>query len=184
MTYFRSKPQKYLQNLTRDNTQILLNAIWELPTERVEETIVAKLPKPTTRLPRSKCIPKPRAPTKWEKFAKEKGIQKKKKANLSWDEQLQKWVPNYGYKRAAAEKEKEWVIEVPQNVDPNTDMFSTKTTAKTERVAKNELQRLRNIAKHKGVKVPRMGITSSDKLSSNQVNIASLVRLRFVKQQS
>lgn len=84
-----NRQQKYLLNLSRDNTQILFNAIWELPTERVEETIVAKLPKPKFRLPREKCLPKARQLTKWEQFAKEKGIQKKSKSKLSWDDQLQ-----------------------------------------------------------------------------------------------
>lgn len=87
----------------------------------------------------------------------------------------QKWVPNYGYQRAAAQKEKDWVIEVPQNLDPKTDMFATKIEAKSERVAKNELQRLRNIAKSKGVKVPRMGIPTADKLNSNQLLMANTV---------
>lgn len=67
----------------------MLNKIWELPTERVEEAIVAKLPTPIFRLPRSKPVPKPKLLTKWQQFAKDKGIQKKKKAKLSWDEHLQ-----------------------------------------------------------------------------------------------
>ena len=32
-------------------------------------------------------IPKPKPPTKWEKFAKAKGIQKQKKDKLIWDDQ-------------------------------------------------------------------------------------------------
>ncbi|KAJ8968027.1 hypothetical protein NQ314_002518 [Rhamnusium bicolor] len=137
----------YILNLTRDNTQLLLNKIWELPTERVEEAIVAKLPPQKTVLPRMKPVPKPRPLTKWQQFAKEKGIQKKKKNKLSWDEQLQKWVPLYGFKRAKAEKEKDWLLEVPGNVDPMEDQFAKKIEAKSEKIAKNELQRLRNIAK-------------------------------------
>merc|ERR1711913_146056 len=43
--------EDYLKGLARDNTQILINAIWSLPTERVEEVIVAKFPPPTTKLP-------------------------------------------------------------------------------------------------------------------------------------
>lgn len=86
----------YLQSLTRDNTQLLLNKVWELPTERIEEAIVVKLPTPTTIIPRSKPVPKQRPLTKWQEFAKAKGITKKKKDKLHWDEELQKWVPLYG----------------------------------------------------------------------------------------
>lgn len=75
-------------NLTRDNTQLLINEIWQLPTERVDECIVAKLPAPTTVLPRLRKVPGPKPMTKWEKFAQEKGITKKKKDKKVYDETL------------------------------------------------------------------------------------------------
>lgn len=79
---------QYILDLTRDNVQLLVNEIWELPTERVEESVVAKLPKPTTILPRSKKCPVPKPLTKWEKFAKEKGIKKVKKDKKLFDAEL------------------------------------------------------------------------------------------------
>lgn len=90
MLAFRSKPDSYLKSLTRDNVQLLINKIWELPIERVDEAIMAKLPKPEYVLPRSRVIPKPKPLTKWQQFAKEKGIQTKKKgkSKLKWDEEL------------------------------------------------------------------------------------------------
>lgn len=132
---------------------------------------MAKLPKQKFRLPRSKTVPRPRALTKWEQFAKDKGIVKKKKAKLSWDEQLKKWIPLYGFKRTQAEEDKQWLLEVPQNVDPMEDQFAKKAEAKSEKVAKNELQRLRNIAKAKNVKVPRFGVTNPDVSSSKDVSM-------------
>lgn len=173
--HFSQSTEDYLLSLTRDNVQLLVNQLWELPTERVEEAIVVKLPKPTYILPRSKRVPKPKPLTKWQKFALEKGIKKKKKSKLSWDDQLQKWVPLYGFQRAAAEKEKNWVLEVPQNANPLEDQFAKKTEAKIERVAKNELQRLRNIAKARNVKVPRVGITNPDVVSSKDLSAAVTV---------
>ncbi|KAG6454743.1 hypothetical protein O3G_MSEX008847 [Manduca sexta] len=171
-----SNTDEYLQSLARDNTQLLLNKVWELPTERIEEAIVVRLPPPTTVLPRAKPVPKPRPLTKWEEFAKAKGINKKKKDKLQWDEQLQKWVPLFGFKKAAAEKEKNWLIEVPQNVDPMTDMYEKKASEKSEKVAKNELQRLKNIARARKVKIPRVGLpVTSDKASANQLATAATV---------
>lgn len=69
---------------------MLINKIWELPVERVEDAIVAKLPKPEYILPRSRAIPKPKSLTKWQQFAKQKGIRTKKKgrSKLKWDEDL------------------------------------------------------------------------------------------------
>lgn len=90
---FRSKAKnEYLKNLARDNTQILLNALWDLPTERVENCIVAKLPKCTYITPREKPIPKPKPLTKWQEYAKEKGIKNKKKSNVTWDEVLKVFI--------------------------------------------------------------------------------------------
>lgn len=148
----------------------MLNRVWELPTERIEEAIVVKLPKPTYPLPRSKRVPKPRSLTKWQQFAKEKGIQKKKKSKLTWDDQLQKWIPRFGYRKAAAEKDKDWVLEVPQNADPFEDQFAKKAEAKGERIAKNELQRLRNIAKARKVKIPRVGMLTTDTATAKDVS--------------
>ncbi|XP_012538695.1 ribosome biogenesis regulatory protein homolog [Monomorium pharaonis] len=156
----KSQSDLYLKNLTRDNVQLLVNKIWELPIERVDEAVVASLPKPTYLLPRSRVIPKPKPLTKWQQFAKEKGIQTKKKgrSKLKWDEELKKWIPTYGYKRAKTQEQKEWLIEAKDNDNPTDDPFTKAKTAKQERQSKNELQRLRNIARAKKVKLPKVGL--------------------------
>lgn len=161
--------EDFLRALARDNTQLLINEIWKQPTERVEEAIVAKLPEPTTRLPREKPPPKPRPPTKWEQFAKLKGIQKKKKTNLVWDETAKEWKRRWGYKRAKDDT-KEWLIEVPESADPNEDQFAKRVKAKKERVAKNELNRLKNIARTQKTKIPALGLTP--KTSQSKVELA------------
>lgn len=85
---------------------------------------------------------------------------------------LQKWVPRFGYKKVDAEAEKDWVLEVPGNVDPMEDQFERKSEAKAERVSKNELQRLRNLAKAKKVDIPGgSGLTSKEKPSKIEVCI-------------
>ncbi|XP_037810100.1 ribosome biogenesis regulatory protein homolog [Lucilia sericata] len=167
--------ENYLLNLTRDNTQLLINEIWQLPTERVDECIVAKLPTPTTVLPRLRKVPGPKAMTKWEKFAQEKGITKKKKDKKVYDETLDKWVPTYGYRRADAEKQKDWVLEVPQNVDPMEDMFQKKIDLRNEKVAKNEIQRMKNIVRAKKEEVPRSGYLGGEAATSGQLLTAVTV---------
>ncbi|XP_017461196.1 PREDICTED: ribosome biogenesis regulatory protein homolog [Rhagoletis zephyria] len=171
----RSNREQYLLDLTRDNTQLLINAIWEVPAERVDECIVAKLPAPATVLPRLRKVPGPKPLTKWEKFAKEKGIKKKKTDKKKYDEVLDKWVPTYGFKRADAEKEKEWVLEVPKNVDPNEDMFQKKIDLRNEKVAKNEIQRMKNIVRARKVEVPRGGYFGPEVASSGQLLTAVTV---------
>lgn len=160
--------EDFLRALARDNTQLLINEIWKLPTHRVDDTIVATLPEPTTPLPREKPPPKPKPPTKWEQFAKLKGIQKKKKTNLVWDETTKEWRRRWGYKRAKDDT-KAWMIEVPNTADPNEDQFAKRKNAKKERVAKNEYNRLKNIARAQKVQIPGLGLTPKAQQSKTEL---------------
>ncbi|CAJ0575426.1 unnamed protein product, partial [Mesorhabditis spiculigera] len=134
----------------RDSTQYLFNRIWELNKEHVDEAVVVTLPDKTYRIPREKPIPTPREPTKWEAYAKQKGIVKQKKDKKVYDEATGEWKPTWGY-RSGKDNTKDWLIEVPGHKDPNADYFEERIKAKKERVAKNETQRLKNIARHNAV---------------------------------
>lgn len=161
--------EDYLLNLARDNTQLLFNTIWELPIERVDDVVLVKLPPPTTVIPREKPVPKAKPLTKWEQYAKTKGIVKKKKGRMVWDETVKDWRPRWGYKRANDDT-KDWCIEVPAGADPNEDLFAKRKTEKKERIAKNELKRLRNIARSQKLKVSELNHTPTLKESRGEVN--------------
>ncbi|KAF8386714.1 rrbs-1 [Pristionchus pacificus] len=131
----------------RNNVQFLFNKVWELDKKRVEDSIVAVLPKPSFKLPREKPIPEKRAATRWEEYAKLKGIAPRKHRNKKvYDEESGEWKPRYGYR--SKDNTKEWCIEVPENRGEDADMFAEKREAKKERVAKNETQRLKNMARN------------------------------------
>lgn len=154
-----TKRDEWLKESATMATQLLIEQVFQLPVERVEEVYVAKLPAPVTLLPREKPLPKAKPATKWEQYAKLKGIQKKKKSRMAFDEASGEWKPRWGYKRKD-DTTKEWCIEIKSNEDPNQDFFSKRTIERNERVAKNELQRLRNVARSsKGGKVPGVGLT-------------------------
>jgi regulator of ribosome biosynthesis len=156
---FKKNKEIFLLNLCTQGTQLIVNNLFKLPTERVEDTIVAKLTKGNTILPREKPLPKAKPLTKWEQYAKLKGIKKKKKGRKVFDEASQEWKPIWGMGRAK-DNTKDWLIEIPKTEkDPNQDFFAKRTSEKTERVAKNELQRLRNIARASKKKVPGVGLT-------------------------
>lgn len=173
MNTFRTDKENYLHKLAREDTQLIVNAVWDLKTEQHDGLTYAVLPYISSIIPREKPVPVKKPPTKWELFAKEKGIKNKKKPKLVWDEYLKKWLPRYGYKKAQAEHNKDWIIEVPNSVDPMTDMFAKKSFDKNERVAKNELQRLGNIARANKVKVPEFGLATRDDPSTNQLEKAT-----------
>lgn len=84
-------------------------------------------------------------------------------------------MPSYGHKRAEAEKEKDWVLEVPKNVDPMTDMFQKKKDLRSEKVAKNEIQRMKNVANARKEELPRIGYLGPEVASSKQLLTAVTV---------
>ena len=70
-----------------------------LPVSLLLLLLQAELPPGTTLLPREKPVPEPRPETRWERFAKEKGIKKRKKSSrMVYDEQKGEWRPRWGYK--------------------------------------------------------------------------------------
>ncbi len=55
------------------------------------------LPKPLTKLPRAKPIPKPKAKTRWEKYRDEKGLPaREKRSRMVYNEVAEDWVPRWG----------------------------------------------------------------------------------------
>lgn len=145
---------------------------FKLPTERVEESVVAMLPEPKLPLPRSRKLPEPKVLSRWEQFAKSKGLKKTKKDKKVYDEVLGKWVPTYGYQHNKAEKEKDWCLEVPKNVDPMTDMFQEKRDLRLEKISKNEINRMKNIARAKKIKLPRTGFVGEASATSKELSTA------------
>ncbi|XP_042215886.1 ribosome biogenesis regulatory protein homolog [Homarus americanus] len=162
----------YLRGVARDSIQALLTKVWDLTTQQIDNALYVTLPKPTTRLPREKPAPKGRQITKWEQYARDKGIQRRKKDKKMWDDVLKRWVPRYGYRKIQAEKEKNWVKEVPDHGDPFEDQFAKVAEMKKENIAKNEFQRLRNIAKSQKVKVPNVGVTGNEYASTKDLGLA------------
>ena len=148
-----SSVDKFLIKHARDNAQLLFNQIFNLETEASDVGRLAVLPEGETPLPRYRPVPKPKPETKWQKFAKEKGIKNKKRERMLWDEQKKEWRPRYGYQRANDET-RDWAIEVGPNDNPYEDPFQARKVAKKERILKNKLKQLGNIERAAGKKVP------------------------------
>ncbi|KAI0244682.1 Rhodanese- sulfurtransferase [Massospora cicadina] len=68
---------------------------------------------------------------------------------MVFDEESGEYRPRYGYK-GINQADKDWLMEVPDNVDPETDMFSRARAEKKERIKKNESQRQRNLNEASG----------------------------------
>lgn len=128
-------------------TQLLVRRIFECAHERSEVGPLALLPAETSVLPREKRVPEPKPETKWEKYARDKGIQKRKKDRMVFDEGTQSFAPRYGYKRAKAGEEEHAVIEVKPGQDPHADPFEAASKDKRDRVKKNAKNQAANTSR-------------------------------------
>lgn len=71
----------------------LVKALNVQPMHEIRNMNVIELPEPIMLLPREKPLPEPKPTTKWEKFAREKGIKKRKHSRLIWDEVSKSYKP-------------------------------------------------------------------------------------------
>jgi regulator of ribosome biosynthesis len=127
-------------DVAREAIEALVRAIFSLPTESTEDGKVAVLPAPVYTMPRAKPIPKERAATKWEKYAKEKGIQKKKSRDrLVWNEARQEYLPRFGA-RSAKNLDQAAIL-------PHKDPFSVAKREKNSRVRDNTKKLVANVAR-------------------------------------
>ncbi|PUZ49599.1 hypothetical protein GQ55_7G338700 [Panicum hallii var. hallii] len=137
--------QECLQKAT-ELAQAVANSLFPLPPSEDRDGPIVHLPPPNIRLPREKHLPKPKPPTKWELFAKAKGITKRKKNKREWDEQTQSWKRTYGYDRVNDDKDIP-IIDAKATDEPGVDPFAQRRQEKKKRVEKQEKNRLKNSKK-------------------------------------
>ncbi|PWA96900.1 Ribosomal biogenesis regulatory protein [Artemisia annua] len=124
--------------------QSVADSLFSLPSTEDQSGPVVSLPQPTTKLPREKPLPKPAPPTKWEVFAKKKGIQNRKKDKLVFDEQTSSWKRRYGYDRVNDDNDLP-IIEAKMTDEPGEDPFAKRRSEKKQRVERQEKHRLHNL---------------------------------------
>ena len=76
-------------------------------------------------------LPKQAPETKWQAFAKAKGIApKEKKDRMVYDEERQEWVPRWGYKGKNKDKEEQWIHEVPNNAGTSPSLLPARALSR------------------------------------------------------
>lgn len=150
----KKNKEEFLKQLTRDNTQLIMNAIFNLPTKSSEDGVFAVLPEPVTVIPREKPVPKEKILTRWEKFAKAKGIQKKKRSRFEFDEETGEYKARYGYDHTKSKEDvpDDWLIEVPRNADPMEDQYEKRANEKKERIESNKKRQKRNLEEAEAIR--------------------------------
>lgn len=116
------------------------------PVEQSPMGPLVVLPSEAFRMPRCYKLPEEQPETKWEKFAKEKGIKNKKRERMVYDELTDSFRPRYGYqsKKNALLAETP-VMEVKTGADPFADPWAEERVAKKQRVKKNEKNQKKNL---------------------------------------
>ena len=122
----RTNLDSHLLALAVTSTQSLLSRLFSLPTRPSSDGSVFVIPPPTTLLPREKPLPKPKQPTKWERFAKEKGISHKVKERAVWDDEKQAWVKRWGKDGKNREGEEQWLHEVKAGAGERVSLMPEK----------------------------------------------------------
>ncbi|KAK2750176.1 Rhodanese- sulfurtransferase [Myotisia sp. PD_48] len=123
-----SKLNDALKATARDGAQCLVNQL--LTTCKITSTsqdgVLLSLPRPNLLLPRFKPLPTPKQPTKWELFARKKGVGKyntkpgsghaetERRKKMVYDEATGEWVPKWGYKGKNKAGEDDWLVEVDE----------------------------------------------------------------------
>ncbi|OKL62180.1 hypothetical protein UA08_02761 [Talaromyces atroroseus] len=145
-----------LQAVARDGAQVLINQLLTTcpVTSSTKDGVLLTLPPHHTLLPRYKPLPKPKEPTKWELFARKKGIgkysskpgaalaEKERRKKLVYDEASGEWVPRWGYKGANKSGENDWLVEIPdkewKNEAEGKNIRNAGRQERKERVKRNE----------------------------------------------
>jgi regulator of ribosome biosynthesis len=99
-------------------------------------------------------LPRPNVETKWEKFAKAKGIgaNKTKRSRKVFDESTGEWKFRHGYDKANATDGSSWpIMEVKPGDDPYLDPWEKQREAKKARVDHNVESRMRNVERSGGL---------------------------------
>ncbi|OAF70851.1 Ribosome biogenesis regulatory protein [Intoshia linei] len=122
---------------------------------------IKKTENPLILLPREKIRDEEEEDTKWDKFAKLKGIQKKKRTRNVWDDNSRKWLPRWGYKSKSNTNDKDWLIEVPNNANPYEDQFEKRSNIRSEKIAKNSFKQMKNIERTSTYKDKRQKLKSN-----------------------
>jgi regulator of ribosome biosynthesis len=144
---FVYQSEKELALHARENVQLLINHIFELPRQMSDMGPLALLPGPVTVIPREKPLPKPKVETRWEKFAKEKGIEKRKKSRKVFDENTGEWSHSWGYQRAGNDM-KDWAVEMKEG--DNEDPWTKRKQEKKARVDQNLTAQAKNLKQGRG----------------------------------
>lgn len=139
-------PKANIHTQTRDNVQLLVNKIFSLSREESDEGPTALIPREDGfRLPRQRPVPKVKPETRWEKFMKERRMEKRKRSQMVFDEVSGDWKRRWGYKSVKASEDRaNGILEVKDGQDSYGNLFEARSAEKKLGMAKQKMREVRN----------------------------------------
>lgn len=128
-------PKANIHTQTRDNVQLLVNKIFSLSREESDEGPTALIPREDGfRLPRHRPVPKVKPETRWEKFMKERRMEKRKRSQMVFDEVSGDWKRRWGHKSVKASEDRaNGILEVKDGQDSYGNLFEARSAEKKTR---------------------------------------------------
>ena len=105
--------EDFIENCGKSLSELFKKILLQENSHPLNSPTIRDLPETKIQLPRALPIPKPKPLSKWQEFAKKKGIQKRKKGALTFDEDRSEWSARHG-KRSSKNKikrENTWIKE-------------------------------------------------------------------------
>lgn len=153
ITLNRNELEQSLAEIARDGAQVLINQLLTTcPLNSTQDGVLLTLPQPSTKIPREKPVPQPKAPTKWERFAAKKGIKAKtreQRRNLAYDEESGEWKRKWGYQGLNKKGEDHPIMEVDMKKErerkEGTSIRGDGRRERKERVKRNDRKMRKNM---------------------------------------
>merc|ERR1712176_479666 len=89
-------------------------------------------------------LPKEKPLTTWEKFRRERGIKKRKRSKMEFDEDTRSWKRRYGANKANDINNVPIIVH-KEGSDPSVDPWSKAATEKKEKIAWNKNKQAKNL---------------------------------------
>lgn len=125
-----------INNSAQEMIKELVNSIKKNKSTRVEGSLIFEISPSLYILPKSTNEEKER--TKWENFAREKGIKRKKKSRMVFSEKFNKWLPRYGSRSEQNLILQGGVVEVEQSISKIMNEKRKRTKKNKENAEKNK----------------------------------------------
>ena len=139
-----------LKSVARDGAQSLLKTLLTSPSITIQSTsdaVLMSLPPctPENQTPRWKPLPKPKEATKWEQFARKKGIGKfggnlkggaaleERRKNAVYNEATGEWEKKWGYKGKKVDGvQQDWLVELDDTKQKKEQSLADGQTIRNE----------------------------------------------------